>query len=323
MSNSTFNIKKCWGRLKSKPYKQCSYKQSVEHFCKKHYVLWKKGNLITIHDTLMNTSIRNPLQNDCDIDKLTIIIQSVYRGNNIRKNIKDRGISVYCRHLCTNKTDCIDLQLVDSIPSNLYFSFIENDIHWGFSMNTFKNIIKYNLPNPYSTLDISNKDIERFDLLTHHINPSKKKINTKKNKLFMKNKYIKLQQECIDVFQLIDNLNNYTKCSWFLSLSLLRLKSLYRFMEDMWNYRLNLTKEQKLNYTSDGMLFNIPIKDIKKQNNYYTLAYILLKDFRRLLTEGKTNADRITASQWILSGLTLVNLDARNALPWLFQSAAL
>ena len=55
----------------------------------------------------------------------------------------------------------------------------------------------------------------------------------------------------------------------------------------------------------------------------YTLAYILLNEFKRLLTEGKTIGDRTTASHWILSGITLVNRDARNALPWLYQSAAL
>ena len=183
--------------------------------------------------------------------------------------------------------------------------------------------LKYNKINPYSTNSISNKVIEKFDILTKTFNNNIKSEPSEKDSNLINNKYIKLQQQCVDVFQLIDNLNNYTKCSWFLSLSQLRLKSLYQFMEDMWNYRLSLTNDQKLNYISNGILFNIPFADIKKNKNYYTIAYILLNEFKRLLTEGKTIGDRTTASHWILSGITLVNRDARNALPWLYQSAAL
>ena len=323
MSETVFNINKCWARLKGKPYKQCSYKQSVGHFCKKHYVLWKKGSIISIHNNVHNDFNRkNPIYSN--LNKYIIKIQSLYRGIRVRKNIKLRGISVYCRHLSNNKTDCINLQSIYDVSIDNYFSFIENDIYWGFSIDSFKHILKYNYTNPYSTKELSNKVIDRFDILNKPIkNPNKKCKITKGDTEFINHKYIKLQQECVHVFQLIDELNNYTKCSWFLSLSLLKLKSLYRFMEDLWNYRLNLTKEQKLNYISNGILFNIPFADIKKNKSYYNIAYTLLKEFKRLLIEGKTKSDKTTASHWILSGITLVDQDARNSLPWLYQSAAL
>jgi len=326
MSSSTFNKNKCWGRLQSKPHRQCSYKQSIGNFCKKHHVLWKKGKLTTIEDCAANTFVRNSPYIAGNSDSFAIAIQSVARGRNIRKNIKLRGASVYCRHLSNNKTDCIDFRDINDVPIDNYFSFIENNIHWGFSMDSFKYILKYNQTNPYSTKEISNKAVHRFSILRETINNTNNKMDkkNKKNKKdtrLMNNKRIKLQQECIQVFQIIDELNNYTKCSWFLSLPLPSLKALYVFMEDMWNYRLNLTKEQKLDYIRNGILFNISHADIKKNKNYHNVAYILLNEFKRLLTEGKTTSDKTTASHWILSGLTLVNLDARNALPWLFQSA--
>ena len=324
MFNSTFNENKCWGCLQSNSTKQCSYKKSVGNFCKKHYVLWKKGRLVTIHDNnIMNIKTRNTSSMSYDLDKYIIAIQSLNRGHFIRKNIKLRGISVYCRHLTNNKTDCIDLGEISQVPPYLYFSITENNIHWGFSIKSFKYILKYNQRNPYSINEISNKDIDRFNKLNNTIKNINLDIMVKKDSLFMDIKYIKLQQECMDVFQLLDNLNNYTKCRWFLSLPLIRLKSLYIFMEDMWNYRLNLSKQLQLNYISNGILFNITVADIKKNNDYYKMAYILLNEFKRLLTEGKTVADKTTASHWILSGLTLVNMDARNSLPWLYQSAVL
>lgn len=92
-------------------------------------------------------------------------------------------------------------------------------------------------------------------------------------------------------------------------------------MEDLWNYRLNLNHSQKLKYVSDGKLFTISVSKFSKLSSKFKASEILLNEFNRLVSEGQTESDRATACQWILSGLTLVNLDARNSLPWLFQSA--
>ena len=119
----------------------------------------------------------------------------------------------------------------------------------------------------------------------------------------------------------MDNLKNYTKCKWFMELNIYELKELYKQMEDIWNYRLNLSENEKKNYVSTGKLFILPVFKFLKINNINKLRKILLDNFRKLITEGKTISDRTTASQWILSGLTLVNYDARDSLPWLFQSA--
>ena len=119
----------------------------------------------------------------------------------------------------------------------------------------------------------------------------------------------------------MDNLKNYTKCKWFLDLNTAYLKELYKQMEDIWNYRLNLSDSDKLRYVKNGKLFEMSVTKYYKINNINRLRKILLYNFRKLVTEGVTESDRSTASQWILSGLTLVSIDARNTFPWLFQSA--
>ncbi len=92
-------------------------------------------------------------------------------------------------------------------------------------------------------------------------------------------------------------------------------------MEDLWNYRLQLSNNDKMKYTKDGKLFTIDIHKIAKMNDKYKLANIILDEFEKLICDGKTESDRATACQWILSGLTLVHQDARDTLPWLYQSA--
>ena len=95
--------------------------------------------------------------------------------------------------------------------------------------------------------------------------------------------------------------------------------------EKDFNYiRNELSNNEKLRYVknSDVNLFTLKeFQNIKKINNKHTLANILLNSFEKLINDGQTDSDKATACQWILSGLTLVNEDARNTLPWLYQSA--
>ena len=121
----------------------------------------------------------------------------------------------------------------------------------------------------------------------------------------------------------MDRLKQYTQCEWFLDLNLVQLKDLYKQMEDLWNYRANLTAENKKSYVKSGKLFDIKFSIIDKITDKIKLSNILLDNFESLITEGKTISDRTTGALWVLSGLTIVSNGARDALPWLFQAASL
>jgi len=207
----------------------------------------------------------------------------------------------------------MELENIANIANKDFISYKDSKgLYWGFHIKTFQNLLKYKSKNPYNCQEIPEFAHEKF-----------KNINCpfvkKKKKVF--NKSLELQQKCIDIFQKIDRLNNYTKCSWFLSLNLVELKSLYYFIFDMWHYRLNLSPTEKIKYINGPQLFNIEYKIIRRYTNHYKLSNIILGIFDRLLTEGRTDSDKSTAANWILSALTLVNMDARLAFPWLYQAA--
>ena len=54
-------------------------------------------------------------------------------------------------------------------------------------------------------------------------------------------------QKVIQIFQKIDELNYNTNIDWFNKLSMYQLKILYRELEDIWNYRAQLTDDTKKN----------------------------------------------------------------------------
>lgn len=305
------NTNKCWSRLKSNPNKQCTHKKSKGlQYCLKHNTLIANGAVLSIWNT-PDTNIHRRPPIHANIGRL----QKMYRGYIVRKQIASRGIAVYCRHLCVNRVDCFDLESIERIQRSKFFSYTENGLCWGFHVNTLSNICTTTLKNPYNLEPISNKIVERFHALgiilnTHASVPP----NTQ-------SKALNLQQKCIKTFQLMDSLNNYTKCEWFLELTLPHLRELYTQMEDLWNYRLSLTKTDKKRYINSGPIFALTKTTIKEMNDYYNLAHIILNEFDRLLLEGKSVGDRTTASHWILSGFTIVHLDARAAFPWLYQSA--
>lgn len=335
--NSQFDNNKCWARLNYDKTRQCKNRpKNGSCFCGTHNSGFLKGTILTIHDAYTPTKPRkmrsgkrklrikkksNKLdinrENYLALERYIIIIQRIVKGFLVRKNIKLRGIAVYCRHLCNNKTDCLSLKEVDMIPIREFYSYKDDqNFTWGFDIITINECIKNNIANPYNT-----KEIPKFVSVEIDRIQKRMKKEIKLELPVFKSISLKVQQRCVELFQKMDALKNYTKCAWFLELSILHLKKLYKEMEDLWNYRLQLSSSDKLKYTNDGKLFTVEIHKVAKMNDKYKLSNLILDEFEKLICDGKTESDRATACQWILSGLTLVHQDARDTLPWLYQSA--
>lgn len=333
-----FDLNKCHARLNKEPTKQCRNNKRIGDLCGVH---------ANVHDVLL---ITEPLNNN-DIDnnitgtivndlsnlnlnpkrlkrdyssfnkhvKSIVKIQSLIRGFLVRNYIKTRGIPVYCKHLNTNDTDFLSFEELTDISNKNFFSYKDADNRWwGFDIATLKELLKNSTINPYNTCEIGDDIINKFNNLLKKIE-NYRSIEIKNE--VIDDPEIRLQQRCISVFQKMDNLKQYTKCEWFLSLNLQLLRSLYKYMEDMWNYRIGLSSQSKLRYVTNGKVFTETMVSIWRITDKYKLANILLNDFDRMVSEGITESDKSTACLWILSGLTLVNTDARNAMPWLYESA--
>tara|TARA_B110000208_G_C11761064_1_gene426934 strand:- start:401 stop:1372 length:972 start_codon:yes stop_codon:yes gene_type:complete len=316
---SKINLDKCQARLLTNRNKQCSRKKAQNCiFCKTHDRMWKnKGVFLITNKPNIKAKYERDNNYRAEYNNYIIIkIQKMVRGFIVKTNISNRGICVYTRYKCTNIIDCLELEDISKIRNSEFYSYKDTDLnYWGFHTKTFHNLVKYKSKNPFNFQIIDDSFKEAFNKIKK--NPKK----PKKLKIISINKDFQLQQKCVDIFQKIDDLGSYTKCNWFLDLKLRSLKDLYYFIGDMWNYRLNLSGTDRKNYIKSDKLFVISYTDLKKYTNYYKTANIILSIFNRLLSEGKSSSDKSTAANWILSSLTLVNLDARTAYPWLYQAA--
>lgn len=306
--------------------RQCSFKSHINGLCNRHYKLSqnKKYHLRTVQDNTEHDQYElcnrvNTYTNDNYHLRAIVCIQSIVRRYIVQSNIYYRGISLYCRHNIKNETDCASFQDIANIDiANLFTYCDQNKLYWGFDIATFRELMKTSSINPYNMLPIHKETLNRFDILIRLLEKTRTVCITHD---VITDPGMLIQQRCFDIFQRIDELKYYTQCSWFLDLDLVCLKELYKQLEDIWNYRANLSPSDKFKYSSNGQLFTHNVASINKIVSRRDLSNILLDNFEKLVTHGKEKEDRITGALWILGGLTLVNPYAREALPWLFQSA--
>jgi len=114
-------------------------------------------------------------------------------------------------------------------------------------------------------------------------------------------------------------LDNYTSHTWFNNLSLNDLIKLYTILEDIWNYRLGMTRESRRNIlpNSNGNAFMISYNFIKRIKNKLNIQDILLTEIDKFISDGINRDERKLGAMIILSGLVEVSDEAADGLPHL------
>jgi len=130
------------------------------------------------------------------------------------------------------------------------------------------------------------------------------------------------------LFVEIDQLGNYTRYSWFNNLSHRDLVLFYRALHDIWYYRAGLSHTTKRNicygcshnsttpFTRHSSLGFREISFLE----YDELKLTGLEIFENLVYCGVDNDHKKIGTLHALSALTLVSRDARQAMPWLYES---
>ena len=279
------------------------------NYCKTNNIFidnYKKSNIIN----QINKYFKNKYENNI------IFIQNYYRFYIQKKINKLKGPALNNRNLCNNKTDFFNLCDINSIPNKYFFSFKDNDnFIYGFEINSIYKMIEFEPINPYNRNKLSNDIINNIIYIY-------KLIKISNNNIIHKNQSKKtIEQNIIDIFQIIDELGNYTNVSWFLDLNLHKLKVFYKELEDIWNYRLSLTSEQKKQIIyPNGILFTIPLSIIYSITNKKKLQIICIEIMNKLISNGINDDCKKQGCYYILMALTLVNQNAAIALPWLMNS---
>ncbi len=241
-----------------------------------------------------------------NIDKI-IIIQK-----NIRKRI------IYRISNCVNNEDLLTLDTLYKIPLKYFIKIQDiNDKYYGFDIRTLNEIHKNGgNQNPYTQNKISTEEWYKIIKHINYLEHNGLEYNIKKD-IIDPEKEMELRM--VEIFHEIDLLDNYTDHIWFKDLNLNQLKKLYRFTEDIWNYRTDLNLEEKKKILQDGVAFNIPIYQINRIKHKINLQKIILNEYERFIYEGQSRDDKKLGVMLLLTGLVEVSEPAAYALPHLIQ----
>ena len=131
----------------------------------------------------------------------------------------------------------------------------------------------------------------------------------------------KIENRTLTLFQTIDQYGYITNINWFLSLRKAELLYLLRELIDIWRYRAQLTENTKKNIfpTTGNPFYNV------NWNYFRTLNEIGLKQklliiFENIVNKGINDQFKQLGALYVLGAITMVNKNAAEALPWLYES---
>jgi hypothetical protein len=129
----------------------------------------------------------------------------------------------------------------------------------------------------------------------------------------------------LDLFQYINRLGNYSSNSWFLSLSKIKLIKFLKELEDIWEYRASITTHYKYQICPpNGNPFrSLNLSNLINLDDIYKIQAIALSIMENLVLSERDESLQNIGAMYVLGALTIVNNEASNALPWLYDSFAI
>jgi hypothetical protein len=254
-------------------------------------------------------------------------IQSLYRGFIQKKYNFFHGPAFKNRNISTNQCDFITLEPLNDIPLDQFISYKDVDgFTYGFDIVSLYNLIfksGKDIRNPYNRNVIPEYVFSNIKSIIKYGRILKRKINLQiedETANLSNEKNIELR--ALALFQNIDALGNYSNCAWFLSLNRNNLVKFMRELSDIWHYRAQLTIQIKRNICPPlGDPFrNINLNYILNEPNIWHVRKQILEILEKIVNSGIDKDSKTLGAYYVLGALTLVNEDAANAMPWLFQS---
>jgi len=299
---------------------------------------WIKEKKYTIHDLVsicdfFNYSIKRKIKS-LMVEDCYLFLRNGYFATRIqrgwRKKIlvelkKTQGPAIFRRSICNNTEDFLTTEPMNEIDYYFFISVREDDFIYGFNIISVYNLLKKAKPstkplNPYTRnpfpqefVDTINRRMKLNYLIKQTDHP-----------IYHEIQLPSYDNKITGLFQKIDSLGNYTQVEWFVSLDVPHLRRFLVELQDIWDYRAQLTTSMKMTICPPlGKPFlHVPLHlmdtsspiDTPVIRNY---CYLVMDE---LINKAISMEHQSLGAYYILCALTLVNQEAAEALPWLYQS---
>lgn len=135
-------------------------------------------------------------------------------------------------------------------------------------------------------------------------------------------KQLSIDQRIQELFMEIDGLGNYTQAAWFTELAQREYLRFYRCLYDIWYYRAQLSFNTRSYICPLVDPFHIAMTI---PNRFSDLSLSNLRDccltvMEHMIFSGVDTEFRTLGALHVLSALTIVSVNARTSMPWLYDS---
>ena len=243
---------------------------------------------------------------------------------------------------CVNDTDFYTFDRLSEIAPHNLFTFRDQDGKiYGFHIASIYNLILNSFPeitNPYNRNLLPVKIVQNvYDKLIYGTllrfrstikldevdNDDDSQDYGRDNRTLSREKQEELY--IVGLFQHINTLGNYSDSEWFTTLQRPDFLRFIRHIHDIWYYRANLSQEMKERicppHGNPFMLNNISVNlNVVNLLNDSELRTIAVSIISNIVKRGVSREDQCLGAFYVLATLTIVNQNARSALPWLYEA---
>ena len=252
-----------------------------------------------------------------------IKIQKITRGRLFRQFLYLHGPAIKNRK-CVNEKDFLTFQKIKDIPYEQFYSFKDKDgFIYGFDICTIYNMLKNNgyNQNPYNRNPLPKNIYKKIKKIVKMGKKLKIPLNIKLEINDNLTSEKKLELRAIEVFQKIDQFGYITDSNWITRLTRSRSIRYMRELDDVWNYRAQITNETKQKICPNSSPFSgVNIHAIASTKTDLYLKNTILNIIEKLITEGVDQESRSLGCMYALGTITIVSSSAADSLPWLYES---
>ena len=277
---------------------------------------WDKKDLFHLLSEEIKKFNKYSMDDIENIKKIQVLFKN--KKNDFIKNL--RGEGYIDKDKCNNDTDFFTYDGINDIEEKYFFSYKDNNnFIWFFDIRSFNKLIEMNQNNPYTREEIPRNIKKNAENLSKHINLTEEDDLVNNDDLILTRKQI-IKQKTIDIFSEMEQFGYGCNINWFLELNLRRLKNLYKNLEDIWNYRLNLSYETKSRISPpNGIVFNIPILEVNNITGILQLQEIILNEIMKF-NNAVTIEDKKLGLMYFLLGLGIVSRECYEAHQWIIHA---
>mgnify|MGYP006094815431 CR=1 FL=1 len=195
----------------------------------------------------------------------------------IRRYIKN----IYKR--CNNAEDFYTFDTLNTVPLKYFLHYKDTKgLYWGFDIRSLNKLMQLNTNNPYTTESIP-------DIIITKVNKRMTELKLTKEyeditDTIIQDRKTLIKRKIVDLFSDIERNGYSCEINWFTTLTIRRLKELYRQLEDLWNYRLKYNEETKKRLIPPhGRLFTTPISTVAEYNKIEDLQELIIHDILKFM----------------------------------------